>query len=247
MDTLFTLSGKTILITGASSGIGRATAVLCAKMGATVILVARDEERLNQVRSMLEGSNHICKIVDFADYDSVESLVESLPIVDGVVNSAGINNKYLIKFVDEVKMDNMFKVNCFSPALLIKHLLKKKKLAKGSSIVFLSSISSTYATISNALYAASKGAINSLTRVLALELSSMKIRVNSIQPGMVNTEMVKAYGLSEEELEANAKSYPLGRLGKPEDIANGIVFLLSDASCWITGISLIIDGGVTLR
>ena len=186
MDSLFTLSGKTILITGASSGIGRATAVLCAKMGATVILVARDEERLNQVRSMLEGSNHICKIVDFADYDSVESLVESLPIVDGVVNSAGINNKYLIKFV-EVKMDNMFKVNCFSPALLIKHLLKKKKLAKGSSIVFLSSISSTYATISNALYAASKGAINSLTRVLALELSSMKIRVNSIQPGMVNT------------------------------------------------------------
>ena len=247
MDSLFTLSGKTILITGASSGIGRATAVLCAKMGATVILVARDEERLNQVRSMLEGSNHICKIVDFADYDSVESLVESLPIVDGVVNSAGINNKYLIKFVDEVKMDNMFKVNCFSPALLIKHLLKKKKLAKGSSIVFLSSISSTYATISNALYAASKGAINSLTRVLALELSSMKIRVNSIQPGMVNTEMVKAYGLSEEELEATAKSYPLGRLGKPEDIANGIVFLLSDASCWITGISLIIDGGVTLR
>ena len=169
MDSLFTLSGKTILITGASSGIGRATAVLCAKMGATVILVARDEEKLNQVRSMLEGSNHICKIVDFADYDSVESLVESLPIVDGVVNSAGINNKYLIKFVDEVKMDNMFKVNCFSPALLIKHLLKKKKLAKGSSIVFLSSISSTYATISNALYAASKGAINSLTRVLALE------------------------------------------------------------------------------
>ena len=247
MDSLFTLSGKTILITGASSGIGKATAVLCAKMGATVILVARNEERLNQVKSMLEGNKHICRIVDFTDYDSVKSLVESLPIVDGVVNSAGINNKYLIKFVDGVKMDNMFKVNCFSPALLIKHLLKKKKLAKGGSIVFLSSISSTYATISNALYAASKGAVNSLTRVLALELSPMKIRVNSIQPGMVNTEMVKAYGLSEKELETNAESYPLGRLGKPEDIANGIIFLLSDASCWITGISLIIDGGVTLR
>lgn len=112
--------------------------------------------------------------------------------------------------------------------------------------MFLSSISSTYATISNALYAASKGAINSLTRVLALELSSMKIRVNSIQPGMVNTEMVKAYGLSEEELKP-MQILSIGTFRKPEDIANGIVFLLSDASCWITGISLIIDGGVTLR
>ena len=247
MDSLFTLSGKTILVTGASSGIGKATAILCAKMGATVILIARNEERLNQVKSMLEGSNHMCKIVDLTNYDNIESLVESLPIIDGVVNSAGINNKCLIKYVDGVEMDNMFRINCFSPALLIKYLLKKKKLARGGSIVFLSSISCTYATVSNTLYAASKGAINSLTRVLALELSPMKIRVNSIQPGMVNTEMVKAYGLSEEELEINTKSYPLGRLGKPEDIANGIIFLLSDASCWITGISLVIDGGVTLR
>ena len=243
----YSLAGKTILVTGASSGIGKATAVLCAQMGATVILTARDRERLQKVKDMLPGEKHSCIVCDFSHYDDVESLAEALPILDGVVNSAGINDKYLLKMIDADKIDRVFKTNCFSPMMLLKFLVKKKKIVKGGSIVFLSSISSTYATISNTLYAASKGAINSMTRVMALELSSQKIRVNSIQPGMVNTEMIKAYGLSAEELNANAKTYPLGRFGEPEDIANSAIFLLSDASSWITGISLVVDGGITLR
>lgn len=243
----YSLAGKTILVTGASSGIGKATAVLCAQMGATVILTARDRERLQKVKDMLPGEKHSCIVCDFSHYDDVESLAEALPILDGVVNSAGINDKYLLKMIDADKIDRVFKTNCFSPMMLMKFLVKKKKIVKGGSIVFLSSISSTYATISNTLYAASKGAINSMTRVMALELSSQKIRVNSIQPGMVNTEMIKAYGLSAEELNANAKTYPLGRFGEPEDIANSAIFLLSDASSWITGISLVVDGGITLR
>ena len=243
----YSLAGKTILVTGASSGIGKATAVLCAQMGATVILTARDRERLQKVKDMLPGEKHSCIVCDFSHYDDVESLAEALPILDGVVNSAGINDKYLLKMIDADKIDRVFKTNCFSPMMLMKFLVKKKKIVKGGSIVFLSSISSTYATISNTLYAASKGAINSMTRVMALELSSQKIRFNSIQPVMVNTEMIKAYGLSVEELNANAKTYPLGRFGEPEDIANSVIFLLSDASSWITGISLVVDGGITLR
>lgn len=243
----YSLTGKTILVTGASSGIGKATAVLCAQMGATVILTARDRERLQKVKDMLPGEKHSCIVCDFSHYDAVESLAEALPVLNGIVNSAGINDKYLLKMIDVDKIDRVFKTNCFSPMMLMKLLVKKKKIAKGGSIVFLSSISSTYATISNTLYAASKGAINSMTRVMALELSSQKIRVNSIQPGMVNTEMIKAYGLSVEELNANVKTYPLGRFGEPEDIANSVIFLLSDASSWITGISLVVDGGITLR
>lgn len=176
----YSLAGKTILVTGASSGIGKATAVLCAQMGATVILTARDRERLQKVKDMLPGEKHSCIVCDFSHYDDVESLAEALPILDGVVNSAGINDKYLLKMIDADKIDRVFKTNCFSPMMLMKFLVKKKKIVKGGSIVFLSSISSTYATISNTLYAASKGAINSMTRVMALELSSQKIRVNPL-------------------------------------------------------------------
>ena len=131
--------------------------------------------------------------------------------------------------------------------MLLKEIFKKKKITSGASIVFISSISSFYATISNALYASSKGAINSLIRVLALEYASKKIRVNGIMPGMVRTDMINAYGLSEEQMGDVVKSYQLGRLGEPVDVANGVIYLLSDASCWVTGTNIVIDGGITLR
>ena len=138
------------------------------------------------------------------------------------------------------------KVNFYAPALIMQSLIRQKKLNKYASVVMISSIAATYATISNAVYASSKGALNSFIRVLALELAGQKIRVNGIQPGMVNTGILESYEL-QENLKEFEKEYPLGRFGKPEDIAFAAIYLLSDASEWVTGTSLTVDGGITLR
>ena len=244
------LQGKTILVTGASSGIGREIAITLSKKGASVVITGRNEERLNDTYHCLEIGNdqsHLQIVADLNKDEQIEQLVANSNAVDGVVCCSGINDKAPIKHVTREKIDKMYGANVYGPMLLVKELVKKKKINNSASIVFISSISSIYATISNALYASSKGAINSLVKVLALELAPKKIRVNSIMPGMVRTNMINAYGLSEEEMEAVIKSYPLGRIGEPEDIANAAVFFLSDNSLWITGANLVIDGGVTLR
>ena len=176
----------------------------------------------------------------------IVDVVSCLPVLDGVVNSAGINDKSLVKSLTREKMDKMYETNLFGPMLLIKEVLKSKKVRQGASIVFISSISAQYATISNALYASSKGAVDSFIRVLALEVAHRKIRVNGIRPGVVDTPLLDSYALKE-ELEEFKKSYPLGRIGRPEDIAYGAVYLLSDASSWVTGTIFNIDGGITLR
>jgi len=186
-------------------------------------------------------------VADLNSEEAIELLVSKCVALDGFVCCSGINDKAPIKHVTREKIDKMYGANVFGPMLLVKEIVKRKKINKGASIVFISSISSIYATVSNALYASSKGAINSLAKVLALELAPKKIRVNSIMPGMVRTNMINAYGLSDEEMDAVTKGYPLGRIGEPEDIANAVVFFLSDASSWITGAQLVVDGGVTLR
>lgn len=244
------LIGKNILVTGASSGIGRAIAIMLSQNGASVIITGRNEERLNETYQSLEKDDdrgHLQIVADLDQDEQIEQLVANSYAVDGVVCCSGINDKAPIKHVTREKIDKMYGANVYGPMLLVKELVKKKKVNNFASIVFISSISSIYATISNALYASSKGAINSLVKVLALELAPKKIRVNSILPGMVRTNMINAYGLSEEEMAAVIKSYPLGRIGEPEDIANAVVFFLSDNSSWITGANLVIDGGVTLR
>lgn len=246
----FELQGKTILVTGASSGIGREVAITVAKFGASLIITGRNAERLSEVFSSLNKANsqhHFQIIAELTSDEDIQNLVTSIPNLDGVVNCAGINDKSLLKFIDRSKIERMFNINYFGPVLLIKELVKRRKLNTHSSIVFISSISSFYATITNALYASSKGAINSLIRVLALELSNKQIRVNGIMPGMVKTDMINAYGLSGEEMDKVVSSYPLGRLGDPSDIANAVVYYLSDASSWVTGTNLVVDGGVTLR
>ena len=243
----FTLLGKTILITGASSGIGRSTAIHCSKMGATVIATGRNEVRLKEGLAEMNGAEHQVICADITNESEIISLVNSIVSIDGVVLCAGINDKSLFKQINQDKIDKMYHINIMAPILLLKEIFKKKKITSGASIVFISSISSFYATISNALYASSKGAINSLIRVLALEYASKKIRVNGIMPGMVRTDMINAYGLSEEQMGDVVKSYPLGRLGEPVDVANGVIYLLSDASCWVTGTNIVIDGGITLR
>ena len=247
---MFELSNKKILVTGASSGIGRSISLLLSNMGASVVITGRNKERLNDTYCCLtcnEGQHHYQYIADLDNDDQIEWLASESLTLDGIVCCSGINDKAPIKHVSREKIEKMYATNVYGPMLLIKELLKKKKVNSSASIVFISSISSIYATISNAMYASSKGAINSLVRVLALELAPKRIRVNSILPGMVRTNMINAYGLSEEELVAVERSYPLGRIGEPQDIANAVAFFLSDDSSWITGASLVVDGGVTLR
>lgn len=247
---MFDLFDKTILVTGASSGIGRAIALFLSKSGASVVISGRNKERLNETFFCLErkeGQNHHQLIADLNEDAQIEQLAAECASLDGVVCCSGINDKAPIKHVTREKIEKMYGTNVYGPMLLIKELLKKKRVKNAASIVFISSISSIYATISNAMYGSSKGAINSLVRVLALELAPKKIRVNAIMPGMVRTNMIEAYGLSDEELAAVERGYPLGRIGEPQDIANAVVYFLSDASSWVTGANLVIDGGITLR
>ncbi|MDR1180528.1 MAG: SDR family oxidoreductase [Bacteroidales bacterium] len=243
----FSLKGKKILVTGASSGIGRATSVQCANMGANIIVTGRNNERLQETMNMLAIGEHHCVEADITTDSGIFHLTDNVEALDGIVHCAGINTKFLFKFIDMEKINTMYAINCFSPMLMLQSFIKKKKINKGASIVLLSSISSNYATVSNALYASTKGAVNSLIRVLALELSAAKIRVNGIMPGMVKTEMMKSYGMTDDELDNLSKSYPLGKFGEPVDIANCAVYLLSEASCWVTGTNIVIDGGITLR
>lgn len=250
MNNPFSLEGKTILVTGSSSGIGREIALQCALCGANVVVTGRNKERTEGALASLDasaGQTHKCVVTDLNTDEGIKVLVSSIDKVDGVVFSAGINDKYLLKFIKRENAESMFNINVFAPILLCKEMVKGKKINNSASVLFLSSASSVYATISNALYASSKGAINSLIRTLALELSSKKIRVNGIMPGMVKTDMLSSYNLDEEQLENMVKEYPLGRLGETIDIANIAVFLLSDASSWITGANIPVDGGLTLR
>ncbi len=233
-------------MTGASSGIGKSIAEECARRGAVLILIGRNTERLNSVRDSLTGEGHVAYSCDIREESCIVGLVSSLPKLDGLVNSAGINDKSLVKSLSREKIDKMFDTNLFGPMLLVKEILRSKKINPGASVVFLSSISAQYATISNALYASSKGAVDSFIRVLALEVAHRKIRVNGIRPGVVETPLLDAYALKE-ELDEFKKSYPLGRIGRSEDIAYGAVYLLSDASTWVTGTIFNIDGGITLR
>lgn len=243
----FTLEGKTILITGASSGIGRATAIECSKMGATCIITARNEKRLNETLSQLEGKGHKVIIADIAAQDGIDILVEQIPNIDGLVNNAGISHTKLINFIKEEEVSYVFSINAFAPIMLTKSLLKKKKMNLGASIVFVSSAASINPDIANSIYSATKAAITSFSRSCAKELSAKQIRSNSIHPGMVETELVQNLVFSAEELEVDKARYLLKRYGKPEEIAWAIIYLLSDASAWVTGTQLVIDGGVLCK
>jgi len=245
----FSLKGKIVLITGASSGIGRATAIECSKMGANVIITARNEERLEETFSKLCGTGHIKIIADLAISEEIEKLAESVGKLNGLVNNAGINKLLLPQFINEKDLNETLQINTIAPILLTQKLLKKKKLLDGSSIVFTSSIAGVYGVSpANSMYSASKGAINGFMMNVALDLIKKGIRCNSVNPGMIETELITAKGtVSKEQLEEYKKKYPLGRFGKPEEIAYGIVYLLSDASVFVNGTSLVIDGGITLK
>jgi NAD(P)-dependent dehydrogenase (short-subunit alcohol dehydrogenase family) len=246
MQNQFSLDGKTILVTGASSGLGASTAIECSKIGATLIITGRNVERLNDTFNQLEGKNHIQLPFDFLDKNKIDEFANALPPLDGLAMCAGITKTIPVKFISSENIDEIFQTNVISSMQLIQKLLKQKKINKRGSIVFLSSISTAYADKGNSIYAASKGAINSFMKVLAMELAAQKITANCIQPGMVPTGMLAAGVITEDQLLEEKKNYPLG-FGEPTDIANGIIYLLSDAAKWVTGSVLTIDGGVTLR
>lgn len=246
----FSLKGKTILITGASSGIGQATAIECSKLGANVIITGRNKEKLNQTFQMLEenGQTHQQILADITDDSDIDKLVDQLPKIDGLVNNAGIVFLKPLLFYTRKSIEEILQTNLVSQMLITKAVLKGKKIKKNGSIVFTSSIGGVYSvSIANGIYAAAKNGIDAFMRTAALELGHKGIRVNSINPGMTETKLaVNDNDLSAEDFEKDKKTYVLGRYGQPKEIAWGIIYLLSDASSWVTGTSLKIDGGKTL-
>ena len=241
----FSLKGKTILVTGASSGIGRATAIECSKLGAIVIITGRNSERLQQTYDSLYGLGHLQIIADLNNLEDLTSLVNQVPILDGVVNNAGIAKTQPISFIKEEDLQKIFSTNTFTPILLVKQLLRKKKINKNASLVFTSSVSAIKSDLGNSVYGASKAALQSYVRYCARELAPKSIRANSIHPGMVTTPLITGGAHSDDDLQTDSQEYPLGRYGSPDEIAWSIIYLLSDASAWITGHSLIIDGGIS--
>jgi NAD(P)-dependent dehydrogenase (short-subunit alcohol dehydrogenase family) len=243
----FSLKGKTILVTGASSGIGSTIAMECSKMGANVIVTGRNNERLQETfQQLFPNEGHLCKVADLSIKDELDALVDSLPNLDGVVHCAAMLKKLPLKFINEKAWQETMETNLIAPAVLSQRLVKKNKINDSGSVVFISSIAASVASFGNISYMASKGAINSLSRGMALELAAKGIRVNTIQPALIKTNLTDK-ALSEEDLNNYLAKFPLGRFGKPEEVAYGVIYLLSDASVWVTGTSITIDGGVTLR
>lgn len=244
---MINLNDKTILVTGASSGIGRAAAVLCDKAGATVVLSGRNEGELKKTQSLLTNPAEFF-IADLSNEDGVNQLISEVPTIDGFVHCAGIIHPFPVKFLKSKHIEEVFSINFNSSVLLSSGLLATKKLNNGASVIFISSVSAEHPYTGGSMYTASKAALEAFARGFALESAAKKIRVNTLAPALVRTKILD---LSEEmytkeELKNIESQYPLG-IGEPEDVANAIVFLLSDVSKWITGTTIKMDGGLLLN
>jgi len=197
--------------------------------------------------SMIETEDSVSYIVDLTNEQEVENVLPLLPKLDGVVNAAGIASTILFQFATPDKMRKMFETNFFAPVEFTRLLLKKKLVNKGGSIVFFSSVDGPInAHIGNSTYCATKGAIASIAKGMAVELASKNIRVNYLMPGQTETPLIHGESITQEQLELDKKNYPLGRYARPEEVAYGAIYLLSDASSFTTGAGLVIDGGFTL-
>lgn len=242
----FSLSGKTILVTGASSGIGRAIAIACAEAGACVVLSGRNVSRLEEtLRMMCDVDKHCIISADLTDAAQRQVLVERVLELDGLVQCAGIGNRVPCKAIGEDDIQSVFGSNIEAPMLLQAELLQERKIKKGASIVYMASIAARSAVAGNALYSASKAAIIAYANCLALELAPRNIRVNCISPAMVWTDLALV-GASREELEQDQLKYPLKRYAQPEDITGAAIYLLSDASSWVTGSNMELTGGAQM-
>lgn len=242
MNNPFSLSGKTILVTGASSGIGRGIAIACAGMGAQLILTGRNITRLQETLSALEGEGHSYIVADLTNAQERTALVEQLPALHGVVHCAGVGSRVPCKMLTQEDIDHVLKPNTEAPMLLQAELLAEKKVQKGASVVIIASAAANMPVAGNAVYSASKAAMVAYAKCLAQELAPRQIRVNSISPTMVWTDLALV-GASAEQLTEAEKQYPLKRYGQPQDIAHLAVYMLSDASQWMTGSDVQITGG----
>ncbi len=246
---MVSLKDKNILITGASSGIGKATAILFSELGANVIITARNEGKLDETYKSLNPSTHHLNInADLTQVNDIKSLVKLLPAIDGIVHCCGKVMPIPVKFIKESQLQDVFSVNYFSAVNLISELLMQKKINNNSSIAFISSVSTLHAYFGGAPYISSKAALEGYAKTLALELAPKKIRVNVLQPALVRTAIFDSTinaAIDTEKMNELVNSYPLG-IGEPIDVANALAFFMSDASKWITGSSLKMDGGLTL-
>ena len=250
---LFSLEGKTILVTGASSGIGQQVAITCSQMGARIVMIARNKARLEETRTQLSGEGHLSISYDLTDMEHQKELVADIVAktgpIDGLVNCAGISTVMPLKLMIPEKVDYYFRTNVYAAIELTRQVLGIKNVNKaGASIVFIASVMGVVGENAKSLYSMTKGALISGARSLAIEYAKRKVRVNVISPGVVVTPINEhqPYIADPEEKTATETKHPLG-LGNTTDIANACVYLLSDASRWVTGQNLIVDGGYTIR
>ncbi len=241
----FSLLNKTVLVTGASSGIGRAVSIRCSEMGANIILTARNQKRLQETLQQMSGHDHMLLAADLTDRASMDNLVKQLPDLDGIVHCAGVNHRVVTKLIESVDIKETISSNLEAPILLQTGLVKAKKIRREASIIFIASRAAYAPSVGNALYSASKGALISYAKVLALELAPRQIRVNCICPAMVLTNMTSNIGFNQDELNEAQQKYPLKRYGTPDDIAYLAIYLLSPKSSWMTGSCVDITGGST--
>lgn len=239
----FCLDGKTVLVTGASSGIGRAIAIACAEQGADVVLTGRNRSRLEETLHMMRGEEkHRIIPADLTDEAQRQTMAEQAPALNGVVHCAGIGSRVLCKMLESNDVQHVMEVNFNAPVLLQAELLREKKIAKEASVVFIASAAATMPSVGNAIYSASKAALIAYAKCLAQELAARKIRVNCISPAMVWTDLALV-GATEEQLREAEQAYPLKRYALPEDIAPMAVYLLSDEAAWVTGSNMELTGG----
>lgn len=239
----FSLKGKTVLVTGSSSGIGQGIAIAVSKMGASVIINGRNRNKLENTLSQMTGDNNVIVTADLTKDEDISKIVDCLPQLDGIVHCAGIGHRKPAKMLSREDIDSVMQANFTGAVLLQTALLAKKKVKKDSSIVFIASKAADYPSLGNAVYSASKGALIAYAKCLALELAPRGIRVNCICPAMVWTDLIMQNEVTLEQLKESEKSYPLKRYGKPEDIAYLAVYLLSNASSWMTSSCVDLTGG----
>ena len=248
MESPFSLEGKRVLVTGAGSGIGRAISVMASNIGATIVLVDIRQDLMDETLLLLKGEGHISIQADLSDMEQIKSIVETVEPLDGLVNNAGIPNTKPLQFIGEDEYERVLSLNTKTPVFFTNLLFKKKKLAKGASLVFTSSLAGLYTfTPANGLYSMSKAALTSYAKSCAVEYASRGIRSNCVCPAMVNTHLRSSLGFSEEEYQKDVQKYLLKRYAEPEEIASAVVFLLSDGASYITGHTLLVDGGRSLK
>lgn len=240
----FELTGKTILITGASSGIGKEAAIMLSGNGASLIITGRNPDRLSQTFSLLKPGNHRSVVADLTESGAIDRFVADMPVMDGIVHCAGIVGPLPVKFITQTEIDRMFQINYHVPVNLTSALLRKKRLNEPSSLLFMSTIATRNPYFGGALYSGAKAALEAYARTLALEMVNRGIRANFLQAGLVDTPMIVSpseNNMQQEALDRYLRRYPLG-IGKTSDVGGAILFFMSDMSRWITGTSLILGG-----